>query len=54
MKNELREAIDTIRDRVDDGQLIDATNDEELLIVLEAAQLYLDQLDEEYDEYDGY
>lgn len=54
MRYELREALDNFQDMIDDGRLIDATNDEELQVVLEAAQRYLGILDEECDEYDGY
>lgn len=47
MSDKLRDAIDHIQDKLDNGELIDYTDDEELKLVLEAAWRYWDMSDGE-------
>lgn len=51
MSDKLRDAIDHLQDKLDAGELIDYTDDEELKAVMEAAWCYWDLQDEEYDGY---
>lgn len=52
MNDKLRDAIDHIQDKLDNGELIDYTDTEELKAVLEAAWRYWDSTYNK--EYDGY
>lgn len=47
MNDNLRDAMDRLQDKLDNGELIDYTDDEELKLVLEAAWRYWDLQDEE-------
>lgn len=51
MNDKLRDAIDHIQDKLDNGELIDYTDSEDLQMVLEAAWRYWDSQDGEYDGY---
>lgn len=51
MNDKLRDAIDHIQDKLDAGELIDYTDDEELKAVLEAAWCYwAGEANKEYDD----
>ena len=50
MNDKLRDAIDHIQDKLDNGELVDYTDAEELKAVLDAAWRYWDLQDEEYDD----
>lgn len=52
MNDKLRDAIDHIQDKLDNGELIDYTDSEELQLVLEEADRYWENT---YDKgHDGY